>query len=104
MIRPLDLQNALLAGQGSAAVVRGEAGARIEAQATQAAFVSEVARREQSVTAAQAAVGNRIDAKPEREPDRDSSDRPKRQPRFERVVDGSLEAGDDLPHIIDLMA
>jgi hypothetical protein len=105
MIRPIDLQNTILSAQGAPAVQRAEVGARLEAQAAQAAFAAEVIHRDESVAATAEVVGNRIGAKPDQGQKHGSGDA-KHKPRtpFEQVVDEAAGSADEPPHIVDFTA
>jgi len=107
MIRPIDLQNTILAvsAQSAPAVQRAEQGARIEAQATQAAFAAELVHRDESVEPATEVLGNRVGAKQNESDKRDSAGG-RHEPRtpFERVVDEAAGSSEEPPHVVDVTA
>jgi hypothetical protein len=106
MIRPIDLQNTLINAQNSPPAARPEPAARLDAQATAAAFAAEVARREEAIApSTQEAAGTRIEEK--REHKREQPPRQgKRHPAtpFEELVDDIAGSSEEPAHIVDFTA
>jgi hypothetical protein len=105
MIRPIDLQNAIIAAQNSPPVARPEPAARMDAQATAAAFAAEVARREDAIAPSTQAAGTRIEEKREQQREQPPRQR-KHQARtpFEELVDDVADCSEDPAHIVDFTA
>jgi hypothetical protein len=106
VIRPIDLQNTVLAAQSTVpAVQRAEEGARTDAQTTQAAFAAELVHRDESVAPAAEVLEARV-----REKEKDSGKRDghggNHAPRtpFEQVVDEAAGTSDEAPHMVDFTA
>jgi hypothetical protein len=108
MIRPIDLQNTLLAVQNSPAAARAaEPAQRLDAQAMASAFAAELVRRDEEVAPASELHGNRIDGKDGAgDQSRERRRRGKSHvPRsdFEAVVDEAAGA-EEPEHIVDFTA
>lgn len=107
MIRPIDLQNAILQSiQNAPAVQRAEEGPWLAAQAAQAAFAAEITKRDESVAAIPKVVNGRIGAKSDKERDRERGSSRKRTP-LESLEDVIVDDGGSVgepPHLIDFSA
>ena len=106
MIRPIDLQTAIISTQQTApAVQRAESGVRTDAQVTQAAFAAELTHRDESVAPTSEAHGNRVGAKSGGNEKRESGTHPDgSRLLFDEIDDDSAEVAEEPPHIVDYTA
>jgi hypothetical protein len=105
MIRPIDLQNTIIAAQNTPAAQRTDQSVRTDNQAAQAAFAAQIAHEQESVAATSEATGNRIGAKSEQREKHDSRGRATgASASFEEVVDDAAGSSEEPAHIIDFTA